>query len=348
MRIFLPTTQDASIYQSVPSSNTGLDEILEVGKYTLPSDVGRSILYESASVRSLVTFNLEQNQFTSSAEYFLNLHIADAQFINRYQELKVHLVSSSWVEGSGYRYQNVKNVSDGVSWVSASRNILWNNEGGDYVALPTASFTFSEIPFNSNLKINVTDLVKPVISGSNIIPWNGLLLKFTDEDEQDVTIQGTVKFYSGNTHTVFEPKLEVVWNDQVFNTGSFKPIPGTNVNIVARNIREAYTRGELDKVYLVVRDKYPDKRFDATQRYRNQYYLPSESYFRIKDQAADFEIHPFDAYSAIHCDASGSYILLDTAGLNLNRYYDLELKVKRTDLVFFPEFKYTFKIDSNE
>jgi len=78
------------------------------------------------------------------------------------------------------------------------------------------------------------------------------------------------------------------------------------------------------------------------------YYLPSQSYFRIRDVAADVELFRFDAYSAINCDASGSYIILDTNGLNINRYYNIDLKIQSQNLVFFPEFNYTFKIDSNE
>jgi hypothetical protein len=127
-----------------------------------------------------------------------------------------------------------------------------------------------------------------------------------------------------------------------------KPITNKNVTVLPRNLKESYTQGEIDKIQLVVRDKYPDKRFDAIQRYRTQYYLPSESYFRIRDTVSDVILYDFDQYSALNCDASGSYFLLNTSQLEVNRYYTVDLKVKSGNLVFFPDFQYTFKIDDDD
>lgn len=347
MRTFLKTTQDASIYQRYPTLNAGLDEILEVGKNI--KDTDRESMYATGSVRSLVNFNIVSGAaYPSESKYYLNLYLANASSINRYQTIEICPVSRSWIEGSGYRYQDFSNVKDGCTWSSATKNTSWSTSGSDYTTTTTSSYEFSEVPVTQNVRIDVTNLISPVVSGSNVTPWNGLVIKFPDEDELDQTNEGSFKFFSGNTHTVFEPLLEVVWNSQSFTTGSLKPIPSSKVNIVPRNIKEAYVQGEIDKIYLVVRDLYPDKRFDATQRYRNQYYLPSESYFRIIDQMSGVELFKFDSYSAINCDTSGSYIMLDTSGLNVNRYYTVDLKIKSSELVFFPEFKYTFKIDSNE
>lgn len=347
MRTYLKTTQDTSIYKRVPAINAGLDEILEVGKFIKSAD--QPVAFASGAVRGLVTFDVNSTLgYPSGARYFLNLYISNATAINRYQVLEIYPISSSWVEGSGYTYQDIANNTDGATWYSSSRNSTWTTAGGDYATSPSASYVFSELPVSSNLRIEVTNMVRPVVSGSNVVPWNGFIIKFTNADEVSESVRGNIKFFSGNTHTVFEPSLEVVWNDQAFTTGSLKPIPNANVAITPKNLKEAYTLGEVDKIYLVVRDPYPDKRFDAAQRYRNQYYLPSSSYFRIKDQAADINITRFDQYSAINCDASGSYILLDTSGLNVNRYYSLDIKVQSSNLVFFPEFNYVFKVDNDE
>ena len=346
MRTFLPTSQDATIYERYPTLNTGLDEVIEVGKVIKSLD--GSAQYASGSARILIQFNIPSNQqYSSGSEYYLNLRIADAKNINRYQQLLVYPVSQSWIEGSGYFYQDIRNVEDGVTWKNSTSTTSWVASGSDYTTPVSASYTLSKVPIE-DIKINVTNLIAPVVSGSNITPWNGLILKFPTTDELDSTNLGNIKFFSGNTHTIFAPKLEIVSVNQVFVTRSLKPIPNGNVTIVPKNIKEAYTLGEIDKVYLVVREPYPDKKFNATQRYRNIYYLPSESYFRIRDQVADTVIYDFDQYSAINCDASGSYITLDTSGLEVNRYYTLDLKVKSNELVFFPEFNYTFKIDTDD
>jgi hypothetical protein len=259
----------------------------------------------------------------------------------------VYPVSQSWIEGSGYFYQDTQNAEDGVTWENSTSATNWTVSGSDYTTQLSASYILSAVPIE-DIKINVTNLIAPVVSGSNTTPWNGLIVKFPSVDELNSTNVGNIKFFSGNTHTIFAPKLEIVSVNQPFTTGSLKPIPNGNVTIVPKNIKESYTRGEIDKVYLVVREPYPDKKFNATQRYKNIYYLPSESYYRVRDQVADIAIYDFDQYSTINCDASGSYIVLDTSGLDVNRYYTLDLKVKSAELVFFPEFNYTFKIDTDE
>lgn len=346
MRTYILPSKDASIYQIYPSVNTGLGEILEVGKTIKLAD--QNMMYSSGSVRSLISFDISnQSGYPESAKYYLRLYLASAENVNRYQELKVYPISRNWIEGSGYRYQDVQNVSDGVTWQSASKSQNWDTSGSDYVLTPNASASLSEFPLQ-DVRIDVTNIVKPVILGTNLTPWNGMVLMYPTSDETDAANRGNIKFFSSNTHTIFSPKLEIVYSDQIFNTGSLKQIPNGNVTIFPKNLKEAYTQGEVDKVYLVVRDPYPDKRFDEKQRYRNMYYLPSESYYRITDQVSGVTLQDFDQYSAISCDNSGSYFILDTNGLEVNRYYTVDLKVKKQNLVFFPEFTYTFKIDNND
>lgn len=345
MILFLPTTQDATIYQTYPTRNTGLDEILEIGKVLKPLDNRNA--YSTGSARILMNFDIPSNQqYPGNAKYFLNLRIANAKEVNRYQTIEVYPISSSWVEGSGYFYQDIRSVEDGVSWINADKTTYWVNSGSDYITSPSTSFLLEKVPIQ-DVKIDVTSIIAPVVSGSNTFPWNGLLLKFPNADESSSLVTGNIKFFSGNTYTIFSPKLEVSWNSQVFITGSLKPIPTGKVSIQPKNLKEGYTLGEVDKVYLVVRDQFPDKRFDAVQRYRTQYYLPSSSYFRIKDVVSDVIIYDYNEYSTINCDSSGSYIMLDTNGLDVNRYYSIDLKVQSNGLVYYPEFNYTFKVDTN-
>jgi hypothetical protein len=343
MRTFLKTKQDATIYERFPNLNTGLDEILEVGKLAQPSDGGN--IFTQASVRFLLDFDITSGSYPAEAQYFLNLYIANTLNVNRYQEILVHPVSSSWSEGSGYRFQDILNATDGATWLDSNSNTQWNTPGGDFNNMIGSSYEFTNVPI-TDVKIDVTDLLSLVNAGSGS-SWDGLIVKFPNEDEGDQTNIGNIKFFSGNTHTVFEPRLEIVWNDQQFITGSLKPIPGSRIKITPKNLKQAYTRGEMDKIYLIVRDPFPDKRFDATQRFKNVYFLPSGSFFRITDEVSGVKIFDFDQFSAISCDPTGSYIKLDTSGLDIDRFYKIELKVTSNDTVFFPKFEYTFKVDSD-
>lgn len=346
MRTFLSATQDATIYQRYPTINTGLDEILEVGK--LVKSLDGDNMYASASTRILINFDIpSQQQYPTSSKYYLKLHIANAKNVKRYQKLEVYPVSRSWIEGSGYFYQDVENAEDGVTWRDANESEYWAVSGSDYVTTVSGSYTLAKVPIE-DISIDVTDIIAPVVSGSNEYPWNGLLVKFPDTDETSSINKGNIKVFSSNTHTVFSPKLEVVWNDQDFVTGSLKPLRNSSVSIIPRNLKEGYTLGEVDKVYLVVRDKYPDKRYDAIQRYRSTYYLPTSSYFRITDQTSGVVLYDFDQYSSISCDPTGSYFMLDTSAFDVNRYYTIDIKIKSGSLSFFPEFNYTFKVDADE
>lgn len=342
MKKFLNITEDCSIYQSYPTANTGLDEILEVGKTV--KWVEWNDTYASSSARFLVNFDIATIEQYPSASYFLNLKLAHAKEVNRYQRLNVYLVNQAWVEGSGYFYQDVRNNMDGASWVMATANTNWSASGSGYITTESSSVVLTEVPI-TDVKIDVTSLLKSSIDVS--LPWYGLLIKFDDASEADARNVGNIKFFSSNTHTVFSPKIEISQVDQVFQTGSLKPIPNSSVTISPKNLKASYTAGEVDKIYLAVRDKYPDKKFDAIQRYKSIYYLPSESYFRVTDVTSGVKLYDYDAYSAINCDVSGSYLVLDTSGFELNRYYEITLKVKKDNLVFFPEFSYMFKVDSN-
>ena len=82
MKLFLLPTEDATIYERYPLNNTGLDEILEVGKKIKPLD-GTGI-YASASARILMNFDIPSNQqYSETAKYYLNLKIANAERVNR-------------------------------------------------------------------------------------------------------------------------------------------------------------------------------------------------------------------------------------------------------------------------
>lgn len=342
MRKFLNTTQDATIYQRYSTRNSGLDEILEVGNNVRPLD--NDVIYSQAATRFLVDFDISTLSVPTSSRYFLNLYIANTQNVNRYQKLEVCPITSSWVEGSGYFYQDVQNAQDGVTWLQAEPNVSWSSAGGDFYTSPTASYELSQVPI-TDVSIDVTDIISSYVAGTG--SFNGFVVKFPSIDETNQRNKGNIKFFSGNTHTIFEPRLEIKWEDQVFTTGSLLPIPDGNIKITPKNLKESYTRSEIDRIYLIVRNPYPDKRFDSTQRYRNQYYLPSSSYYRIIDAVSGIKLADFDVYSTINCDETGSYITLDTSGLTVDRYYNLELKIMNNDLVFFPEFNYTFKVDTN-
>lgn len=125
-----------------------------------------------------------------------------------------------------------------------------------------------------------------------------------------------------------------------------KRIPNTyDIQVVPKNTKEVYVRGSKEKVRLVVRDKYPQKNFDATLRYKNVYYLPTSSYVSIVDRQGGTTIYPADSFAKLSCDATGSYFVLDTSNLYRNRYYAVNIDINNgeSDTNILPEV-FTFLV----
>lgn len=330
MRKILTASKDTTIYQAYPTNNAGLDEILEIGKL-INTDVSltSSTAYATGSVRSLIYFELPTTASVSAnADYFLNLKLANATNIYRNQKILIYQISRSWDEGSGYFYQQPNNVNDGATWNQYETNVSWSVAGGDILTASTSqSVTLASYPMQ-DLRINVTNILRPIVSQSLQNSFYGLALQFPLSDEQNYENKGNIKFFSTQTHTIHQPTLEIAWDTQTFVTGSLTATPTTlDVKVIPSNIQSSYARGDITRINLVVRDKYPLKSFDSTLRYKNKYYLPSSSYYSVIDSQANVSVIPFDEYSKIECDATGAYIVLDTSPLYKGRYYQLKLKL---------------------
>jgi len=320
-RIYLKPIKDATIYEVFSTLNTGYDEILEVGK--LKSDRE----YINGAVRSLIQFDLTDLQGApTESSVFLNLTVAHAEKLHQDEFIYLCKVSSSWNEGSGYSMQTPFVSDDGVTWKIKTSGSTWNVSGSDYLTDVVVSQSVSDIT-NDELRINVTDLIAPMISGSSVTSNYGLIMFFTGSSEDEVSNEGNIRFFSRQTHTVHEPRLELAWLNQTFNTGSLSALTNFDVELSPKNLKDRYIKNEKSKLYFTVRDKYPSKTYTNTSRFRNKYYLPSGSQFSIVDAGSGTTVVPFDQYSHVDCDSVASYVLLDTTPLYKNRFYDLTLKI---------------------
>jgi len=345
MRLFLTASADNTLYQRNPTNNAGLDEVIEVGKVANPEDL--EIAYSSSAARALVNFKLPTSgSIPETASFYLNLRIANAQKLPYSQQLDIYQISGSWTEGSGYYVQQTVNSRDGSTWRQSNTSVSWSTAGGDYYATPSQSITLNEYPLQ-DLHVDVSNIMQPFIfDNADWSTFKGFIIKYPSASEADYTNEGNIKFFSKQTHTIYAPVLEAVWDDSTFTTGSLKPIPNTyDIEVVPKNPKETYVRGSKEKIRFVVRDKYPRKNFDATLRYKNVYYLPTSSYFGIVDRQAGATVSPIDAFAKLSCDATGSYFVLDTSNLYKNRYYSINLEINNgsDDTNIIPEI-FTFLV----
>jgi hypothetical protein len=194
--------------------------------------------------------------------------------------------------------------------------------------------------------MNVTGIVNLWLSGS--IPNNGFIVHHSLDNEVNSLDYGVLKFFSKETNTIYEPKLEVVWNDTVFVTGSLVPTNGSladnEYKVIVTSLKTKYEVNSVVKVRVKGRDMYPLKTFGTTFEYDQTKYLPTTSYYQLEDYKTGDIIFPFGEYTKISCDSESNYFKMDLTTLPINRTYKLKIKVIEDGVTTVIDDKMIFEI----
>ena len=353
MHIFYTASYDASIYLQQPEQNTGLDGILEVGKlyYGTSKDIARTFIkFDINNISSSVS------QITGSWYVHLNLKSANSSEIPLQYTIQANPAYSSWSMGTGTKFDNI--TSDGISWYyidginkwtnipgvlnytdypnqtqgaqSGTTGSISNGGGGFWYTGSTASQSFNYEP--DDVRINVTNIVKMWLSGS--IPNNGFVLHHTLDAENNGLDYGVLKFFSKETSTIYEPKLELSYSDSTINTGSLTPVTGSaedDYKVVLTNLKTEYPQNGIVTIRVKGRDMFPSKSFGTTFAYDQNKYLPTTSYYQLEDYVTGEIIFPFGEHTKLSCDSTSNYFKLNLSTLPFGREYKLKLKIIDTD-----------------
>ena len=352
MYYFLTASKDASVYLQQPDQNTGLDEVLEVSKvyYGNIKDVSRALLkFDLTGVSgSIVSGDVKLDEVT------LILRETDSEELPLEFTLEAYPISQSWEMGNGTRFDEI-----------STAGVTWNNREGDttqrwlqtseFSELSTGSYaglggTFYDSVYGtqnfqymtSDVNMDVKDIVEDWISGS--IPNDGLVLKLPFESEGDSTDYGILKLFSKETHTIHQPKLRIGWDDVSFSTGSLTELTSEEIKVGIRNFRKEYKVNTTPKLRVIGRDLYPLKSFTSTAQYGISKFLPTLSYYQIKDYHSDDVIVPFSDYTKLSCDDSGNYFKLNLSNWEVDRVYKIEFKVVIDGTPQFFDEDYTFGV----
>jgi hypothetical protein len=372
MHYFEFATKDTTLYEISSSMNTGLDEILEIKK---DMNAQGDVIYVS---RALIKFDLTYVSKSISSglipsssnfpKFYLNLYDANSRELNVAQTLYGYPVSQSWENGSG-KFSFFPAVEDGTGWKWKDNGITktqWNTvsgSGGTWYSGSgyEASQSFTNEP--ADLRMDVTDITWKWLHST--VPNEGFMLKRsgsignTDSnlEEGNTTRYGQFSFFSRETHTVYPPKLEVVWDDSKWATGSLSALSSANledVNLYMRGLRPKYKESSKIKFRVVGRERFPERTYSATDQYQTGYntvkYLPSGStYYQIKDAYTEDVIVPFGSGSIVSCDSTGNYFNLWMNGLQAERFYRINYKVvsgsgTADETVQYFDEKHSFKV----
>lgn len=325
-------------------------------------DISSSILSASYDTQfTTLTSNISNgNYIFSSYKTYLNLKSANAEEIPLEYTIYANAVSQSWTMGTGTKFDNIS--TDGVSWKYRDGVNTWqdnvvggtaiyatgttgsaNAEGGTWYTISEASQSFNYEP--DDVRMDTTGIVKQWISGS--IPNNGFIVHHSLTNESDTSDYGVLKFFSKETNTIYQPKLEIVWNDFVFSTGSLTPVTGStedDYKVVLTNLKTKYPKDTLIKIRIKGRDMFPLKTFGTEFEYDQSKYLPSTTYYQIEDYKTGDIILPYGDYTKVSCDSTSNYFLVDLYNFAPNRTYKLKVKVVQDGISTIIDNKHIFEI----
>jgi hypothetical protein len=187
-----------------------------------------------------------------------------------------------------------------------------------------------------DITMDVSRIVRSWLCGC--VPNNGIILATSLEITVPPLEQtnGLLQFFSKETNTIYSPYLDVAWDDSNFNTGSLAPVTGSVENLVnLQQLKDVYKAGSLPKIFVFARDKYQLKQFAKAYQQPSMItpkYLPTSSYFMIKDAESEQVLIDFDEYSKLSCDPNqGNYFKFDTTGLPQERYFKIFIKAEYPD-----------------
>tara|TARA_B100000497_G_scaffold127135_1_gene167940 strand:+ start:2540 stop:4555 length:2016 start_codon:yes stop_codon:yes gene_type:complete len=189
------------------------------------------------------------------------------------------------------------------------------------------SQTFSK--YNTNLNTDITKYVTDILSGYR--PNDGFLIKRESSKESDTLRYGSSKFFSNNTHTIYVPTLEVKWDDSSFDTGTLKPLLADDITLYMKNLKTEYKELSTSKLRVVGRETYPKRSFTNTAPYNQIKYLPSTTYYQVRDVETNLVLIPFDTtYTKVSCDSTGNFFDFRFNTLQPERFYQFEFRVDRS------------------
>jgi hypothetical protein len=333
----------ATLYSYYPTTNTGLDEIIELSTYYTiagTNEVSRGLIkFPTNQITDIFTNKVTNKTF----DVYLKLYLANASSLPLNYTLYCHPISGSWNMGTGM-LSNLPITTDGASWqfrdvISGSTwfSTFPANTTGSYKSGSTAggglwytssayqsTQSFTNIT-SKDIELKVTNTVGAWYSSS--ISNEGFIIKHDSSLEFTTASKFETKYFSGNTRTIYPPCLEIRWDDSSYNTGSLSIISSDLFITTLGNNKGEYQQDSVQRFRVNVRDKYPARTFQTSSVYLNNKALPSSSYWSIKDLNTEEIVVDYDmSYTKISCDSNGNYLDIYMNGLEPERYYKLLFK----------------------
>jgi hypothetical protein len=251
---FFTSSKDATIYKNLPTRNTGRDEILEISKQNISGEfeISRFLIQFNTD---LISSSIATSEITmSSAELLLSE--CKAEEVSLSYNVYGYPVSQSWEMGIGVRFDN--STTQGVSWKNTSdSSSLWTNEGGDYIESTVVSQSVDYLGYD--LTFDVSESLSNWINGT--IPNYGWIFKLSNDVENNENDYGRLQFFSKETNTIYQPKIRIGWDDQVFSPGSLTALTASQIIVTVKGLKTQFKVDSKPIIRVFGREQYPLKTY---------------------------------------------------------------------------------------
>jgi hypothetical protein len=366
--------KDASIYSYYPNMNSGMDAISEISNlitFEGTPDVSRFLTqFDSNDILDVINNKING----ASWNVYFKSFIASAQGISSDYNVEIWPVAQNWDNGTG-EYLDSPQIMDGVSWnfSNYSGSGVWSMSGSVGAELYTGSYNSSNSPqgggnwfysgsgvssyrvtqsfglrSDKDLSVEVKTIVSKWYSGS--LPNYGFITKWEDSVEftNNQYVQPILKYYSVDTNTIYPPQLEFRWDDcSTVLTGSLTGsiLTTTNIKLALNENPGTFYPDSINRFRVNSSPLYPPRTYQTSSYFTDLYFLPTSSYYAVKDLDTDeFVINFDDQYTQISSDVNGNYFDVYMNGLEPERYYKVLIKtiINGSTLIF--DDHYYFKI----
>jgi hypothetical protein len=251
-------------------------------------------------------------------------------------------------------YDPTSTVQGGGNWIydeSGSIYVLYNYVLPTYVSVDQLNSPSQHIFKPADLKDIEAD-VTPIIDAwyYNAIPNYGFITKLSSsfEFEPNQNVQPELKYYSVDTNTIYPPHLEFQWRDySTILTGSATSsiVATKDIKISLAENPSTFRPESINRFYLNVNQLYPTRTFQTSSLFTGTHYLPTSSYFAIKDLDTNEYVCNFSTdYTQISADSKGNYFTVYMNGLEPERYYSIVIKTEINGSTILFDDNYYFKV----
>ena len=234
-------------------------------------------------------------------------------------------------------YNSTYAVSGGGNWYydTANTYVVYGYVVPGYVLGSSLNLDATSQSFALRDSKDIEVSVKPIVDvwNNESIPNYGFIVKLSGSEEFNTSkyYQPILKYYSVDTNTIYPPQLEFRWRDytSTINHTSSLIVTNSNIKLSLSENPQAFNQNAVNRFHINVSPLYPTRTFQTASLYTGLHYLPTSSYYAVKDLDTNEYVINFDTqYTQISADSTGNYFDIYMNGLEPERYYSVLIKTE--------------------